>query len=109
MTLTALRSATLAAALAFAALPAMAADISFVLSNETSVVLTEFYASPTSSDDWEDDILGAEVLGAGDSGTVTISDDRGCEYDIKAVFADGDEITDSVNICEIQSYTFSEG
>lgn len=109
MTLTMLRSSALAAALALVAMPVMAADHRFTLSNETSVTLVEFYASPTSADTWEEDILGADVLGAGDAATVSIGDERGCDYDFKAVFADGDVVTDKVNICEIESYTLSEG
>jgi len=105
--ITTLRAASLAVAAAFFALPA-AADISFTLTNSTTVDIIEFYASPTSADDWEEDILGSEILPAGEGGTVTIADDRGCDYDIKAVFADGDELTDTLNICETSEYEFTE-
>ena len=104
---TPLRAALLSAAVACFALPA-AADISFALTNSTSVDIIEFYASPTSAEDWEEDILGAEILPAGEGGTVTIADNRGCDYDIKAVFADGEELTDTLNICETSEYEFTE-
>ncbi len=108
MTLNVLRSAALASALALMAMPVLAADHTFALHNTTSVDLVEFYASPTSADDWEEDMLGENILAAGDSANVTIGDDRGCDYDVKSVFADGDEVEDTINICEIGEYTISE-
>ena len=102
-----LRAAALAAAATLFALAA-AADITFVLNNATSVDLMEFYASPTDAEDWEEDILGDEVLPAGGAGQVIIGEDRGCDYDIKMVFADGEEMEDAINICETSEYTISE-
>jgi len=105
MTLNALRSFALASALAVFAMPALADDIVFTLTNATDVDLIEFYASPTTSDDWEDDILGEDILPAGAQAEITIGGDRGCDYDLKAVFADGDEVTEQLNICEIDDFT----
>ncbi|MEZ5750783.1 MAG: hypothetical protein R3D60_02070 [Paracoccaceae bacterium] len=108
MILNALRSTALASAVAFFAVPAFAGDVSFTLNNATTVDLMEFYASPSSVDDWEEDILGENILAAGASVEVVIADDRGCEYDIKAVFADGDEVVDQIDICTAGEYTISE-
>ncbi|MFN4102496.1 MAG: hypothetical protein ACK4GT_22270, partial [Pararhodobacter sp.] len=83
------------------------ADISFTLSNDTDTDILYFYASPSSSEEWGEDILGMEVLEAGGSGTVTIAGDE-CDYDIMAVFADDEEFTDSVNLCETNSYSITE-
>ncbi len=105
MILSALRSAALASALAVLAMPA-AADIVFSLTNETENDIVFFYASPSSSEEWGDDILGDQILEAGGSGTVTIASDE-CEFDIKAVFDDEEEVTDSVNLCETTEYTFT--
>ena len=106
MRILALRAAALtAAAWAFAA-PALAQDMMFTLSNTTGHTLVEFYASPITADDWEEDILGADVLGSGDSVDVLIADGRAnCDYDFLMVFDDGDAIEDQVNICELGSYT----
>ena len=106
MLLNALRSAALASGLAVLAMPA-AADIVFTLSNETSSGIVFFYASPSSSEDWGDDILGSEILEAGGSGTVTIAGDE-CDYDIRAVFDTEDEFLDTVNRCEVTSYSITE-
>ena len=91
---------------------AAAEDLDFELTNATSGVLTEFYASPSDVDEWEDDILGADVLGAGESISIsiTIADGRTqCEYDMKFVFDDGSETTvDAEDLCETGSYTITE-
>jgi hypothetical protein len=102
----ALRAAALvAAAWAFTA-PALAQDMMFTLVNRTGYTLVEFYASPVTEGDWEEDILGADVLESGQSADVLIADGRAnCDYDFLMVFADGDEVEDQVNICELGSYT----
>ena len=89
---------------------ALADDISFTLYNQTSVTLQELYISPSNIDDWEEDILGNDVWPAGEQGTVTIADGRQtCIYDILGIFVDGDEVDDyQVNLCELESYSFTE-
>ena len=93
------------ASVAFAA-PAFAQDVEYQIINNSALTLMEFYTSPVGVDSWEQDILGANVLAAGSSGTVTIADGSDqCEYDLKFVMEDGQELTDSVDICSIASYT----
>ncbi len=95
------------ASVAFAA-PAFAQDVEYQIINDSALTLMEFYTSPVGVDSWEDDILGANVLASGASGTVTIADGREqCDYDLLFVFEDGQQLTDSVNICDIASYTLS--
>lgn len=78
--------------------------------NETSSVIVEFYASSVGVNDWEEDILGPDVLAAGASVMVNIDDGTGyCRYDFMAVFDDGEEvIQENVNVCEISSFRFTE-
>ena len=106
MTLNALRSFALAAATALFALPA-AADISFTLHNTSTHAIVYFYTSPSSSEDWGDDILGDAVIEAGESGTVTLAGSE-CDWDIKAVFDDESEVEDSIDACATSEYTFSD-
>ena len=88
------------------AAPAVAQDMQFELINTSGYTLMEFYASPSDVGSWEADILGANVLPSGSSGTVNIADGRAqCTYDIRMVFDDGTDLTDSVNVCDIGSYT----
>jgi hypothetical protein len=95
---------------ALSAVPAFAEDLIFSLDNKTSGALTEFYASPVNVGNWEDDILGSDVLPAGQSVNITIADGREvCEYDLRSVFEDGQVVErKNLNLCETGSYTISE-
>ncbi len=89
-----------------AAMPALADDVSSEITNNSALTVVYFYTSPVSDPSWSDDFLGTEVLAPGDSGTVTIFDGTSnCEYDIKFVLEDEQEVVDQVNICELSSYT----
>ena len=44
-----------------------AADQDFTLLNETGVIIDKVYISPHDSDDWEEDVLGADTLPSGES------------------------------------------
>lgn len=104
------RAATGALALALASAPALAEDLDFTLANDTGSVLSEFYASPSDVGEWEEDILGSDVLGPGESVDITIADGRTqCEYDLRFVFDDGSEtIVEAEDICETGSYPITE-
>ena len=80
----------------------------FTLVNGTSAVIDEFFASPPSTESWENDILGQDTLAPGESVTITINDGReDCSYDFRAVFEDGtDLVHDAVSICNGESYTY---
>lgn len=90
--------------------PALAEDRRVVIVNATSYSIEEFYASNVGTDDWEEDILGQDILLPGQQVTINIDDGTGhCRYDFKAVFDDGDEARkDAVNVCEIGTFTFNE-
>lgn len=91
------------------AVPAMADDVQYELVNQTGLTVMEFYTSPASQEQWGDDILGAQVIAAGDSGTVTIADGSDqCSYDLLFVFEDGQEFQDSANVCDMASYTLTQ-
>jgi hypothetical protein len=96
----------LAAALAA---PASAQDVTYELVNGTGLTLVYVYTSPVDVTSWGADVLGAEVLGPGEAGTVLIADGSAqCDYDLRFVFDDGQELRDRVNICEIASYTLTQ-
>ncbi len=101
-------SIRLAATALLAAAPviAVAQDLTFAFNNQTDLTVMEIYASPTDVESWEDDILGVDVLGAGETVSVTIADGRDrCTYDMRTVFSDGQVLDEQVNICELGSYT----
>ena len=77
------------------------------IGNYTGVTMVRFYASNTSRSSWEEDILGSSVLPSGRSVNVNIDDGSGaCMFDLKAVFADGDElIENNFNVCRQSSWS----
>tara|TARA_B100000676_G_C18091803_1_gene860614 strand:+ start:1221 stop:1553 length:333 start_codon:yes stop_codon:yes gene_type:complete len=89
---------------------AHAEDLRFDLANNTSVALVELFMSPTDVDNWEEDVLGSEVLMPGETAAVTVADGRrNCVYDILGVFADDDEVEDyGIDLCELAAYEFYE-
>lgn len=98
-----------AAAVALSPAAAMAEDLVFLFDNKSSIVVSELYASPADVEDWEEDILGQDVLASGESVRVTIADGREqCDYDLRIVAEDGQTLEDTVNLCETGSYTVND-
>ncbi|GGH52666.1 hypothetical protein GVY41_08645 [Frigidibacter albus] len=91
------------------ALPAAALDRRVKIVNQTGYTIVEFYASNTGTSDWQEDILGPDVLPSGSSVMVNIDDGTGyCKYDLLAVFEDGDEVVRSdLNVCEVGTFTYN--
>tara|TARA_R110002124_G_scaffold9586_6_gene49224 strand:+ start:3105 stop:3440 length:336 start_codon:yes stop_codon:yes gene_type:complete len=89
---------------------ASALDRRVNINNLTGSVMTEFYASNTGADDWEEDILGDQVVGAGETATINIDDGSGyCKFDFKAVFDDGAEVISADNnVCELSDFNINE-
>jgi hypothetical protein len=100
----------LAFAISGAATGAMAKDRHVRIINNTDSILTEFYASDVESDDWEEDILGNDVLSRGESSNIDVDDGSGsCHFDFRAVFEDGTKIVDeSVNVCRTRVFTYGD-
>lgn len=83
------------------------AEVKFDLKNATSFTLTHLYMSPAASDDWDTDILGEQVVAAGETAEVSIDDGvESCMYDLRADFDDGDSIdVRGVDVCKIEGTT----
>lgn len=105
-----LSAAVLLAAASFAlGAAAQTESVSFTLENATDSVLTELHISHTGTNSWEEDILGVDVLGSGESVNVSIDDGLSdCEYDVRADFDDGSHIeVGSVDFCELDGETLT--
>jgi hypothetical protein len=78
--------------------------------NSSSQSVREFYASPVTSDNWEEDMLGSGVLGPGESISANIDNGTGqCSFDLKAVMMDDTEhIQNGVNVCAVSRWTISD-
>src|ERR687891_862216 len=79
----------------------------FELHNETGVEIHELYVSPTTTDDWEEDVLGVDTLPAGDSVKVTFEDrEHHAKWDMKVVDGKGNSIEwENLNLIEISDVT----
>lgn len=77
--------------------------------NTTGWTMLRFFASNTSRSDWEEDILGDDVLANNASIVLNIDDGTGaCLFDFKAEFTNGQElIRNNVNVCEIADYHYT--
>ena len=78
--------------------------------NETSSDLNEFYASNVGTSEWEEDILGDDLVPAGGSVTINMDDGSGyCKFDFKGVFVDDGEATlEGIDVCEVGVVRFTE-
>ncbi|HTN61089.1 MAG TPA: hypothetical protein VL147_05985, partial [Devosia sp.] len=88
---------------------AAALDRRVQINNNTDYDIIEFYASNTGTEDWEEDILGSDILPAGDSLVINIDDGSGyCKFDFLAVFEDDDQVvSNNNNVCELSEFNFN--
>jgi hypothetical protein len=79
----------------------------FTLVNKTGVIISELYVSAHSTDDWEEDILGQDVLGDNESLEITFSPkERVKMWDLKVVDSKGNSIEwENLNLLEISKVT----
>jgi hypothetical protein len=77
------------------------------ITNLTNVALLEVYASNVGTKDWQEDVLGEDVIHPGQKFRFNIDDGTGyCKYDFKLVFEDGDELfREGYNVCEEVGFT----
>jgi hypothetical protein len=101
-----------AAALLLLALPgaALAEDLTFTLTNNSSYAVKSLFTSPADVDSWEEDVFADKYLPAGNYIEVTIGDGREqCVYDMKFVLEDDSEfIEPAVDLCELGEYTLTD-
>jgi hypothetical protein len=79
----------------------------FTVVNKTGVIISELYVSPHSADDWEEDILGQDVLANDDSVEITFSPkERAKLWDLKIVDSKGNSLEwENLNLLEISKVT----
>lgn len=78
-------------------------NLVFELSNASTYAITEFYASPSGIEYWEEDILANADVYPYESINININDGRDvCYYDVMTVFSDGEYIEEySVDLCDL--------
>jgi hypothetical protein len=87
--------------------PALAGEQDFTLVNATGYTVSQVYVSPSTANDWEEDILGKDVLADGDRTNIHFDRDTStCKWDLKVVYDDGDTAEwSAVNLCKISVVT----
>ncbi len=85
--------------------PALAQnDPSFRLNNRTAVTINEVYVSSANDNSWGRDLLGANVLPAGQTLVIRLPSGQ-CMNDIRVVFANGQaHERRRVDTCQITDY-----
>ena len=82
----------------------------FTLVNDTGYGIREVYVSPTRSNDWEEDVMGSDVLDANTSVDITFPHgDRHHHYDLKVVYDDDGTSAEwsDFDLCTISEITLS--
>ena len=79
----------------------------FTLVNRTGYTVNEIYVAPTSSDDWQEDVLGQDTLPSGESVEIKFSPKEKAKlWDLKVVDGKGNSIEwTSLNLMEISEVT----
>lgn len=90
-----------------AASSALAGKQDFVIVNQTGYTLDQLYVSPTKSDEWEEDVLGKDVLANGESTKIVFDrSETTCNWDIKVVYDDGeDAVWEKIDLCKTEKIT----
>jgi len=93
--------------LLLAVAPAFAGDQDFTLVNDTGLTIDQLYCSPTTTDVWEEDILGVDVLKDGEKVEVKFSrDEKAAEWDLMIVDEEGDKIEwTEIDLLEAETIT----
>lgn len=79
----------------------------FTLFNRTGYTISEVYVAPVKSREWEEDILGLDVLANNEDVEIEFSRrETVCHYDLKVVFDDDSEAEwNDFNLCEVSRIT----
>ncbi|KJV06713.1 hypothetical protein VZ95_20595 [Elstera litoralis] len=86
----------------------------FRLTNKTGYTIDKVFVAPSKSNDWEEDILGRDVLENGAWVNITFpKKNQVCSYDVKVVYDDSTPAEwHNFNLCEISKisifYSHSE-
>lgn len=91
-----------------ASVPALAYTQNFVLVNNTGSTVYNLYVSPVNSDNWEEDVLGDNVIMPGDSSTINFNGRSECYWDLRLVFDNGvDLYWENIDLFSISRITIN--
>jgi hypothetical protein len=94
--------------LAISGTPASAGQQDFSLINATGYEISELYVAPSDSADWQEDVLGQDVLGDGQQANISFNrDTETCAWDLKVVYSDDNSTAEwgGVDLCQLSVVT----
>ncbi len=103
-------AAAVAAAVLVAIPPALADERDITVVNKTGAVIQSLFISAVDTEDWEEDVLGLDVLADGESVEISFSGyEKGqCTFDVLATNEDGDAwLLPDVDLCETATVTIT--
>jgi hypothetical protein len=80
----------------------------FKLVNKTGYELKALYVAPSKSDDWQEDVLGQDVLADGQAVNVHFSPKtKTCMFDLKVTYSDDDSnaVWEKIDLCTVEKIT----
>ena len=80
----------------------------FELANKTGYDISHVYVSPTKTDDWEEDVLGKDVLSDGDEWEIKFTrSTKTCKWDLKVVYAidSSSAVWGGIDLCKVSRIT----
>jgi hypothetical protein len=90
------------AVVASLAVSATAGTQDFTLVNKTGVPINNLYISETGNDDWEEDVLGADVLDDGASIEIQFSGKKACKWDLMVKDDEGGSVYwRKIDLCQV--------
>lgn len=89
---------------------AHAEDLTFMLTNTSSMAVKAFFTSPVEVEQWEEDVFGDGVLPSGNQVSINIADGRDvCVYDMRFVMENDTEVVEKgIDLCQLGEYTLSD-
>lgn len=95
------------AAASTTAAPIQRRNLDFTLVNKTGLTIDEVYLSPTSDDEWGEDVMGRDVLKNGERVDIKFSsEETECNWDLKIVDEDEDSVEwQKLNLCTANEIT----
>jgi hypothetical protein len=91
--------------LSLAVTPAAAAQQDFTLENSTGYTIAQVFVSSAASNDWEEDVMGRDVLADGESVDISFpAAENACRFDLKVIYDDQEEaVWGGLDLCSISN------
>jgi hypothetical protein len=92
-----------AALLALGAAPASAGTQDFTILNNTGYPIERVYVSASAKDEWEEDVLGEDILPDGERTKIRFANEEdACLWDLKVVYSDEESAEwQGINLCKV--------